>query len=230
MAISVLVSTTGAGTFTFADLGAKSLTHPIVDEEFIGQFTASELSESLDLQAALDATDITVKLDGTLITDLRLIAEGIQDASQVPFNNGSSGLTATDAQAAIDEVEGRVDTLENSGVASDTFCLSASRNANKATNVYLRMADGLPTNETPFILPYNCTLTNLTAANNGAETWIGEVRIGGTLVTGAFITITAATSGTAVVDVDFNAGDAIQLFCNGTDVKDPMLNLFFERR
>jgi hypothetical protein len=287
MAISVLVSTTGAGTFTFPDLGGKSLTHPIVDEEFIGQFTASELAESVDFQAVLTAGDITVKLDGTLVTDTRLIAEGIQDASGVPFNNatsgltatdlqaamdevegrvdtlegssapvdsvfgrtgvvvaatsdydanqvdyanGTSGMTATDVQAAIDEVEGRVDTLENSGIASDTFCVSGGRNANNATDVYLRVAGNIPTNETPFVIPYNCTLINLTGATNGAETWTGEVRIAGTLVSGAALAITAATTGSATVDIDFNAGDAIQLFCNGTSVSDPMLNLFFQRR
>jgi hypothetical protein len=34
------------------------------------------------------------------------------DADQVDYDNTTSGLTATDVQAAIDEVEGRVDTLE----------------------------------------------------------------------------------------------------------------------
>jgi hypothetical protein len=34
------------------------------------------------------------------------------DANQIDYDNATSGLTATDAQAAIDEVEGRVDTLE----------------------------------------------------------------------------------------------------------------------
>lgn len=37
------------------------------------------------------------------------------DADQVDYDNGSSGLTATDVQAAIDEVEGRVDVIEAAG-------------------------------------------------------------------------------------------------------------------
>ena len=37
------------------------------------------------------------------------------DADQVDYDNTSSSLTATDVQAAIDEVEGRVDTLEAAG-------------------------------------------------------------------------------------------------------------------
>jgi hypothetical protein len=35
------------------------------------------------------------------------------DADQIDYSNASSGLTATDVQDAIDEVEGRVDTLES---------------------------------------------------------------------------------------------------------------------
>jgi len=39
------------------------------------------------------------------------------DADQIVYDNAASGLTATDAQAAIDEVEGRVDDLEaNTGL------------------------------------------------------------------------------------------------------------------
>ncbi len=36
-----------------------------------------------------------------------------QDAASVPFDNTASGLAATDVQAAVDETEGRVDSLES---------------------------------------------------------------------------------------------------------------------
>lgn len=38
----------------------------------------------------------------------------LTDAADIAYDNATSGLTATDTQAAIDEVEGRVDTLEAS--------------------------------------------------------------------------------------------------------------------
>jgi hypothetical protein len=352
MAISVLVSTTGAGTVTFPDLGLKSLTHPIVDEEFIGQYTASELAESVDFQTALTNTDITVKLDGALITDARLIAEGIQDAAEVPYDNGTSGLTATDVKAALDEIAADVGTdptlaevltqgnatggtsvivthgdailgeddgngtsggnvlvaagdatvgnnvggnltisagagvgtgvdgdliigasdtatvaigdgsndvtihslvyptadgadgdhlvTDGSGnltfetpvapVNAATFSLGAARKANNVSNTYLYMYNDLATNESGYVLPYDCTLIALTAATDGAETWSGEIHIANTLVTGALVSITAAASGVATVDVDFSAGDIIQFYCNGTAVAKPNLQAFFERR
>ncbi len=58
------------------------------------------------LAGLLVATDKT-KLDG-----IETGATADQNANEVPYNNTTSGLTATDVQAAIDEVEGRIDTLE----------------------------------------------------------------------------------------------------------------------
>jgi hypothetical protein len=48
----------------------------------------------------------------TALTDHINDTSDAHDASAVSYDNATSGLTATDAQTAIDEVEGRVDTLE----------------------------------------------------------------------------------------------------------------------
>lgn len=40
------------------------------------------------------------------------ILVGPQDADEVPFDNTASGMTATDVQAALDELDGRVTALE----------------------------------------------------------------------------------------------------------------------
>ena len=59
-----------------------------------------------------DSTAQTISnkiIDGTSATGTNTVTT---DALDVNYNNGTSGLTATDTQAAIDEVEGRVDTNE----------------------------------------------------------------------------------------------------------------------
>lgn len=75
-----------------------------------------------------DIQDATATQKGLMTIAYASKLEGIepnakddQNASEVPFNNTTSGLTATDAQAAIDEVEGRVDTLEGSSHAALTL-------------------------------------------------------------------------------------------------------------
>lgn len=50
----------------------------------------------------------------------------VPSAADVPYDNATSGLTATDVQAAIDEVEGRLDTVEADDVAGPA---SATDNA-----------------------------------------------------------------------------------------------------
>jgi hypothetical protein len=353
MAVSVLVTTTGTpGTVTFPDLGLKTLTHPVVAEEFIGQFTASELSESEDFQAAIDGGEITVTLDGDAITDARFIEEGIQDATQVPYDNTISGLTATDVKAALDEIaadvgtdpnlsevlavgnttgandiivthgqgifgaddanagnggnlsiaagdsttgnnnggdltltagagdgtgtdgsviigatdttsvdlgdgtndvtihsliyptadgtDGQVLTTDGAGnlafedvtvpVSTDTFMLGASRKSNSTSNTYLFGYNDVPTNEVGYVLPFDCTLIAMTAATIDAETWSGEIHTSLSLVAGALVSIAAATSGTATMSINFNAGDIIQFYCNGTGISKPVVNAFFRRR
>lgn len=56
-------------------------------------------------------------------------ADAVSDASDVTYNNTTSGLTATDAQAAIDEVEGRVETLETNPAITDMDSLTDVDNA-----------------------------------------------------------------------------------------------------
>ncbi len=63
-----------------------------------------------------------------------------QDAAGVPFDNAASGLTATDLQAAIDETEGRIDTLEGAPPAHDLG--GAEHNADTLANLNSKVSDG----------------------------------------------------------------------------------------
>jgi hypothetical protein len=58
----------------------------------------------------IDNTDVVSSVFGR--TGAVSAASGDYDADEITYDNTSSGLTAVDVQAAIDEVEGRVDSLE----------------------------------------------------------------------------------------------------------------------
>ena len=64
---------------------------------------------------------------------------GDYDADQVDYDNTGSGMTATDVQAAIDEVEGRVDTLEAAGpyleLSGGTMTGNIDMNGNDVVNI-----------------------------------------------------------------------------------------------
>lgn len=78
-----------------------------IDESGNADFTGSlsvNTVDVVDLSSAQTLTNKTISDTNNTIS--------IQ-SSTVSYNNATSGLTATDAQAAIDEVEGRVDAIES---------------------------------------------------------------------------------------------------------------------
>lgn len=71
--------------------------------------------ETDNLKAGVLITDISTATSDTELPSalaVKTALEGQNEASEITYDNSTSGLTATDVQAAIDEVEGRVDTVE----------------------------------------------------------------------------------------------------------------------
>jgi hypothetical protein len=70
--MNFLVTTTGTvPTVTFIDLGERSLTHPEVDVDFSLEYSFQDLIDSADLQAAIDAGEVTVTDgNGNSISDI----------------------------------------------------------------------------------------------------------------------------------------------------------------
>ena len=67
-------------------------------------------------------------------------------ASDVSYTNSTSGMTATNVQAAIDELDGRVDSLVggmryNGGISSATATLNGSTNDIRPGDIYLASGD-----------------------------------------------------------------------------------------
>jgi hypothetical protein len=168
-------------------------------------------------------------------------------AGNVSISSGSATGTGTDGQVTIEGVD--YPSSSAIGLAGDiltrvgatgsgwltptveeVFRVGAGRSANNTTNVYLRQHDRQPTNITPIILPFNCTLYAMTLATETSATWSGELHIGGTLVPGALASVVSATSSLSLMSVDFNAGDAIQIYCNGSGIRNPAVQAFFRRR
>jgi hypothetical protein len=105
----------------------------------------------------------------------------------------------------------------------------ASRNSN-STNVYLQF-NGTAMNTVPFVMPYSAQLVAMSAATNGNETWVAEVRVNGSLVTGATLSLSGVSSNysTSYTSINFSAGDLVQLYCNGTTINMPRINAIFRR-
>lgn len=77
--------------------------------------------ESDNFKAGVIETDLNNAVDNTNLAGAQAIKDYVaqelatqDEASEISYSNATSGLTATDVQAAVDEVEGRLDTAESS--------------------------------------------------------------------------------------------------------------------
>ena len=88
------------------------------------------LYEVKDEQARVDLGTLAGVVDGkvpktTTVNNKALSANITLTASDIGYDNSGSGMTATTDQAAIDELDGRVATLEGGGGSGWTITYSA---------------------------------------------------------------------------------------------------------
>jgi hypothetical protein len=95
----------------------QSLTNKTVDAD---NNTISNL-ETDNLKAGVLETDLNNAVDNTNLAGAQAIKDYVaqelatqDEASEISYDNSTSGLTAIEVQGAIDEVEGRLDTAESS--------------------------------------------------------------------------------------------------------------------
>ncbi len=100
------------------------------------------------------------------------------------------------------------------------------------TNSYLRGGGNVPTNVAGFLLSFDATIVGISAVTNGAFTWAAEVRKNGAAPPIASLAIVAAASGyTALtLGVDTDAGDIIEMYCNGGNINRPHMMVYYKRR
>lgn len=85
------------------------------------QQSASLSGQELTINQATTTTDGVMSAeDKSKLDGIEAGATADQSAAEVPYTNTTSGLTAVNVQAAIDEVEGRLDTAESGISGNDT--------------------------------------------------------------------------------------------------------------
>ena len=145
----------GDGTYTLNGLSSDvtGIFHAGRQVKIIGSSTGTVYAEinSSSFSATLSVT-VTPR-SGSVANEALSVYVGIMsavnpstpfyNAAQLPYSNSSSGLSATDVQAAIDEVEGRFDDLENgiidyptAGGTGDAITATTGASAYTTDNVY----------------------------------------------------------------------------------------------
>ena len=93
-------------------------TQTLTNKTFDANGTGNSISniETADLASGVLITDISTASSDTELPSalaVKTALAGQNEASEITYSNATSGLTAVQVQAAIDEVEGRLDTAES---------------------------------------------------------------------------------------------------------------------
>jgi hypothetical protein len=81
-------------------------------------------------------------------------------AAAVPFSNAINGFTATESQAAIEEAK-------NTAPGKARVAITTTFNGTVGANQWLGYNELLPGNQVPILLPFACTLKEVSV------TWVG---------------------------------------------------------
>ena len=157
-------------------------------------------------------------------------------AGETSYDNGVSGLTATNVKTALDELANtQGDILTNELACQFSF----GRDNKNVTNLWLESGNGISTNLSPIVLPFNTTLVALSGSSRVNGTFTIDVyrnldvRNGGTPNVAnalAILTFSASQSEYLNINVDLNAGDEIGIFCRGTGIDRPSITTYLKRR
>lgn len=172
----------GAATQESASLTGQELTLNQATGSTDGVMSSEDKTklDGIEAGATADQTGAEIKLayeaeaDTNAYTDaekakLAGIESGAtadQSAAEVPYSNTTSGLTATDAQGAIDEVEGRLDTAE-SNISANTAAIAAITDSNQVS--LNQVAHGLAVGDLVYISGSNTVTKSQANAEANAE-------------------------------------------------------------
>jgi len=107
----------------------------------------------------------------------------------------------------------------------------AGRNSVATTDQYLRGYNGAPLNLNGYALLFDCTLVGISISGETSQTWTAEIRKNDAVAVIDSLTMTAARENHDYTkNTDFNEGDRVQIYCNGTSIDRPLVEIFFRRK
>jgi hypothetical protein len=166
------------------------------------------------------------KITGKQILDNTITTDKLVTGWDSPF------VKLSDVYITNGELVFKDPTRANKILSSNQLSFSVGRNATNVTNSYLEFV-GIFSNQTGYVLPYDCTLVGIGMTSNygASQTWTAEVRKNAVATAINSLTITASDKNyDSTLNTDYNIGDVIQIYLNGTGISRPSITLYFRRR
>lgn len=139
-----------------------------------------------------------------------------------PDTAAPSTKLADGAIAIIDGLLSVYDSSRSKFLSVDRHKFVSGRHG-RATNIYLRGPDGVPTSQTGFRMVRNGTIVGIWAqTEDNGNNWTAEVRDSAGSVL-ASLSVTSDGAEVTTTNVDVAQGDEIRVFCNGTAINAPLV-------
>ena len=195
------------------------LTGGVLDDRY---YTESEIDSQVLRKANVDhkhAENDVINLDKYTRNEVDAVGENLQaQIDNTPFiHNGD-----------VYFVDSTRDNKELGVAIIDVGC---GRNKSSVSNKYLKSYDGALMDKTGIVLPYDATLVGITLSTKSNGTWTAEVRKNGSPDAKDSLSVINNTRNYSFdKNTDFNVGDSIQVYLNGTKISYPQVRIFFRRR
>jgi hypothetical protein len=206
--------------------------------------TGNIISVELYAPGALsfNGTGLTVNVDDSSIeiaagpNQLQVKADGIKD-TMIDFGTGAGQVSASDVPVDTytwesigtpTDVQDALEKLDAEITGRFSFNFGASSNNANVTDRFIEREGSTRTNQSPFVVWYDCTLDAISLSSNAAGTWTAHIYKNGTSVA------TLASGGnqyasTFGLGVSFTAGDRVSMYVEGTSIDRPSIDALFFR-
>lgn len=208
-------------SITAASTGTVHVQDPYPSEDRLSVTIAPGATADVTMQSS-QFDRIKAQLDALVTAGLVTSYTALDGpASQLTNDSGVPGTTIKDA----------LDNLAGGVTGASDMAFTAGRDNAGATDLYLSGPDGVATDLAGFIMPWDCKIVGLSMGSDVAATWTLEVRKNDSATVIASLVCTAADKVyDDAIDVDIDAGDELQLYCNGTGIAYPSGTVFVRRR
>jgi len=124
------------------------------------------------------------------------------------------------------------DSTRNKDLGVGIIQIGCGRNSMNTTNQYIRMYDSIVMNLSGVTLPFDSTLVGMTMSEQvNTQSWTAQVRKNDSdTVLDSLSIVNAYENHTWNKNTDFVAGDRVQVYLNGTNIKYPQVMLYFRRK
>lgn len=223
-------ATVGADAFVYVERGSTGPDADLYWNETTDRWMAGVVGTEKTI-ALLEANDIVTgvwEFKGNATTDpnLYLTQKTVAPTTQLGTSSQIPLAMINGILASYDKTNGRNKFLS----VSREYMVFVGRDSANNTTEYARVAT-FTSNQSGNRLIRDATLIGMSIQTNGSETWNARVRKNGSLTDLASLAAGAvAGAQDSSLNVDFTAGDQIQVYIDGTNIDRPVIKLEFAYR